>query len=143
MMFKKLGLSLLAGCALSLIACGDSNSSSASGDYCKVSKTSSTVLVDASYMGQSYSSLATLRGDTLITFHSVYGYPTQQEADEACADEKDEAASWLDGSYKVTCSGKQVIVDDYSEFFAGAAEGLLEVEEDFNGICAKLQSMMD
>ena len=142
-MFKKLGLSLLAGCALSLIACGDSNSSSASGDYCKVSKTSSTVLVDASYMGQSYSSLATLRGDTLITFHSVYGYPTQQEADEACADEKDEAASWLDGSYKVTCSGKQVIVDDYSEFFAGAAEGLLEVEEDFNGICAKLQSMMD
>lgn len=143
MMFKKLGLSLLAGCTLSLIACGDSNSSSASGDYCKVSKTSSTVLVDASYMGQSYSSLATLRGDTLITFHSVYGYPTQQEADEACADEKDEAASWLDGSYKVTCSGKQVIVDDYSEFFAGAAEGLLEVEEDFNGICAKLQSMMD
>lgn len=142
-MFRKLGLSLLAGCALSLIACGDSNSSSASGDYCKVSKTSSTVLVDASYMGQSYSSLATLRGDTLITFHSVYGYPTQQEADEACADEKDEAASWLDGSYKVTCSGKQVIVDDYSEFFAGAAEGLLEVEEDFNGICAKLQSMMD
>lgn len=142
-MFKKLGLSLLAGCTLSLIACGDSNSSSASGDYCKVSKTSSTVLVDASYMGQSYSSLATLRGDTLITFHSVYGYPTQQEADEACADEKDEAASWLDGSYKVTCSGKQVIVDDYSEFFAGAAEGLLEVEEDFNGICAKLQSMMD
>lgn len=142
-MFKKLGLSLLAGCTLSLIACGDSNSSSASGDYCKVSKTSSTVLVDASYMGLSYSSLATLRGDTLITFHSVYGYPTQQEADEACADEKDEAASWLDGSYKVTCSGKQVIVDDYSEFFAGAAEGLLEVEEDFNGICAKLQSMMD
>ncbi len=143
MMFKKFGLSLLAGCTLSLIACGDSNSSSASGDYCKVSKTSSTVLVDASYMGQSYSSLATLRGDTLITFHSVYGYPTQQEADEACADEKDEAASWLDGSYKVTCSGKQVIVDEYSDMWSGAADEMLEIEEGFNDMCTKLHSVMN
>ena len=143
MMFKNFGFSLLAGCALFLAACGDSNSSSASGDYCSVSKTATTVRVDAAYMGQSYTSIATMVSDTLITFHSIYGYSTQSEADEACADEKDEASEWLDGSYKVSCSGKQVMVDEYSDMWSGAADEMLEIEEDFNDMCTKLHSMMN
>lgn len=130
--------------ALGLVACGDSSTGGSSSQaHCQVTKTATTVKVDASYQGQSYVSTATVVSDEKITFHSIYGYPTQAEADRACSSQKEEASHWLDGSYKVSCSGLKVTVDDYSEFLYGAADELAEVEEDFNDMCQTLQNKID
>lgn len=145
MNYSKMALTLFVGCALSsLVACGDdSSSASSSGAQCKVSKTATTVKVDASYMGQTYTSVATMVSDERIEFHSVYGYPTQAEADEACADEKEESSYWNDGGYKVSCSGLNVTVDEFSEMISGASEEMVVIEDGFNRMCQKLQDRID
>lgn len=121
--------------ALGLVACGDS-SSSESDAICEVTRSGGTVKVYNAYMGATYTSTAKIVGDDKIEFHSVYTYPTQAYADEACRDEMEEAEEWLDGSYKVSCSGKSVTVDDYSEYFHVDEDDLKEVEDDWNRMCA-------
>ncbi|MCL4101162.1 hypothetical protein [Fibrobacter sp. HC4] len=143
MNLKAQALALLACSAFFLTACGDSGSSAGNGTYCRVSSTSTTVKVDAAYMGESYTSVATQVSDDVVTYHSVYGYATQAEADKACANFKEEASYWLDGSYKVACSGTQVTVDEHSEYMGLASEGLVEAEADFNEMCGMLQNMAD
>ncbi|MCQ2100724.1 MULTISPECIES: hypothetical protein [unclassified Fibrobacter] len=134
MNLSKFAFVVAAGAMFSLTACGDS-SSNAQGAQCSVSRSGNSVTLSEYVMGISYTSTATVVSDSKVTFHSVYGYSTQADADVACADQKEEAASWRDGSYQVECSGLQITVDEYSEYLYGAAEGLDEVEENFNDIC--------
>lgn len=119
---------------LGLVACGDS-SSSENGAACEVSRSGNTVKLYNAYMGATYTSTAQIAGDDKITFHSVYTYPTQAYADEACKEEMEEAEEWRDGSYKVSCSGKSVIVDDYNEYFHVDESDLDEVEAGWNKMC--------
>ncbi|PWJ63695.1 MULTISPECIES: hypothetical protein [unclassified Fibrobacter] len=147
MKLNKLAMTMLAGCAIALIGCGGDSGTAATGDssgyYCKVTRGANSVSVDNSYKGASYTSTATITSDTQISFHSIFGYPTQAMADEACAAQKDEESYWQDGSYKVSCSGRNVTVDDYSEYFSVGPDTLEEVALEFEEMCQEGQDRVD
>lgn len=90
--------------------------SSASGDFvCDVQETATTVVVTQILKGWgSYKETGTLR-DGNIYFVQEYEFETNTKAAEECVNFVEEAASWGDGSVQVTCDGRRVIREDYSE----------------------------
>jgi len=136
-----LPLSIVAGVVLT--GCGDSGTSSGSGMACNVSRSGNSVSIYSAYMGGTYSATSSITSETIISHHSVYGFSTQAEADEFCTEQRHEAAQWKDGSYKVSCSGLSVTVDDFSEYDSMDEGGLSEVEAEYNQICANMSNRIN
>ena len=101
--------------SLSLVACGDDSSSASEDFVCDVQETATTVEVTQILKGWgSYRETGTLRNG-IIYFVQEYDFESSTDAAEECRYAKKEAASWGDGSVQVTCDGRRVIREDYSE----------------------------
>ena len=102
MIAKKLGLALSLTFAFGLMAC-DSSSGGKGGNTisCKVTSTSNSVTMSASYQGQSVTQKVTLQGDNMIETTTFSGM-TQSEFNEECEDAKE--ISYGD----VSCDGRTI-----------------------------------
>jgi hypothetical protein len=122
---KNWGIVAMAALAFGLVACDDSNGSA----ICEVTRTATTVKVVNDIPGLAgYNSTVTDQGN-YVTIESEFWYENQSYADKDCAEWKEEARGWRDGSMKVTCSGKSVYISEYDE-------GTLNSHErNFNEMC--------
>ena len=128
MNFKHLFFTTLFAASFGLVACDDSSSANSSNDnsnnngkqnvfsgsgqtYCNVTTTAKSVTVSMALEGEAtYTSTVTDAGSRYKTISSEYWYASSSDANKECDDQKKEAASWRDGSYQVSCSGKKIYV---------------------------------
>lgn len=135
---------------LAMTACETSTSASdgsgkgVNGFSCKVTRTDNSVTLYETYTLGTYKQTQTVYQDQYGFDYSVWAtditFTDPAEAAEECADEKDEARSWKDGSYQVECTSNSVSVrqrDDSNrhdleetavEFQAQCDEGYLRAQ---------------
>ncbi len=130
MIAKKWGLALSLTFAFGLMAC-DSSSGGKGGNTisCKVTSTSNSVTMSASYQGQSITEKVTLQGDNMIQT-TTYSGMTQSEFNEECEDAKEYSFG------DVTCEGKTITVK-------GEAYGVTigKLKESAEEMCDEMKSM--
>lgn len=113
-------LILASAVVLAMTACDSSTSAnggsgkSVNGFSCNVTRTDNSVTLSETYTEGSYKQSQTVYQDQYGYDYSVWStdivFTDLEEAAEECADEKDEARKWLDGSYQVECTSNSVHV---------------------------------
>ena len=152
MNFKHLFLTTLFATSFGLVACDNSSSAESSDDnsnkngkqdvishsgqaYCNVTTTANSVTVSMALEGEAtYTSTVTDAGSRYKTISSEYWYASSSDANEECNDQKEEAASWRDGSYQVSCSGNTIYISEIDE------GSLSNHESNFRDMCNKFNA---
>ncbi len=152
MNFKHLFLTTLFATSFGLVACDNSSSAESSDDnsnkngkqdvishsgqtYCNVTTTAKSVTVSMALEGEAtYTSTVTDAGSRYKTISSEYWYASSSDAKKECDDQKKEAASWRDGSYQVSCSGKKIYVSEIDE------GSLSDHESNFRDLCRQFEA---
>jgi hypothetical protein len=128
-------LILASAAVLALTACESSTSSDNGGLTCNVTRTANSVKVVESMKGvYSYESTVTVKLNEYGYYYSEIvtkeTVPDARAAAENCAEEKEEAALWKDGSYQVQCYGNTVEVHEISD-----DADLDDREKEFDHMC--------
>ena len=134
-------LILASAVMLAMTACETSTSSNSSKGVntqlsCKVTREANSVKIVESMLGGAYyyeSTVTVKLGDDGYYYSEIVSketVPDAVQAAENCAEEKEEASHWRDGSYQVQCYGNTVEVHEISE-----EADLDEHEDEFNYIC--------
>ena len=155
MNFKHLFLTTLFAASFGLVACDNSSSADSSDDnsnkkstekkqdvisdagqaYCNVTTTANSVTVSMALEGEAtYTSTVTDAGSRYKTISSEYWYASSSDANKECNDQKEEAASWRDGSYQVSCSGNTIYISEIDE------GSLSNHESNFRDMCNKFNA---
>ena len=128
-------LILASATLLALAACSSDDDSN--GFSCSVSRTNNSVSIHETYRGQTYTQTQTVYVDDYGESYSIFttdiSFTSSEEAAYECAEEKDEARRWKDGSYQVECTSNSVHVvqRDDSHY------------KDLDNMAANFQSMCD
>lgn len=109
---------------------GSSSSGESSGEYtCKVTRSANSVKVVEELEGYG-SYISEVTGvDGSLYIETEYSFASSSMAEESCAEWKQDASGWLDGSMSVKCVDNTVYISEYDE---GTLDGH---EENFNEMC--------
>ena len=124
-------LILASAVLFAMTACDDSSSSSTNGYTCNVSRTDNTVTLYETHTRGTYKQTQTVYGDHSI-FTTDITYSSSAEAAEDCAEEKEEAREWRDGSYQVECTSNSVHVTQRDDSNRSSMD---ETVREFQYIC--------
>lgn len=127
---------------LAMTACDTGTSANAdsgkvvNGFSCKVTRTANSVTLSETYVLGTYKQTQTVYQDQYGFDYSIWAsdivFTDLEEAAEVCADERDEARSWRDGSYQVECSSNSVHVKQRDD---STREDLEETAAEYQAQC--------
>ncbi|SHK75480.1 hypothetical protein [Fibrobacter sp. UWB12] len=121
---------------LALVGCESSTSSSDTALKCNVTRSANSVKIVESMMDGAYyyeSTVTVKLGNDGYYYSEIVSKETVPDAGAAaenCAEEREEATHWLDGSYQVQCYGNTVETHEVS-----SDADLDKREEEFNYLC--------
>ena len=136
---------LASAAMLALVACetgtssdssSDGNAKTINGYTCEVTRTDKSVTIYETYVAGTYKQTQTVYKDLDGFDYSVFTtditYMDPSDAADDCADEKEEAREWRDGSYQVECSSNAVHVRHRDD---STLQDMDETARNFQNMC--------